>query len=135
VEWRYTGGPHGGWGSGSAWSSVDFAPSEDRPGGLFCYTSTTWITAIAPGVIARSNEGAVVLDLDGDGDESTGWTIMYLHISSEERVQAGIRVNAGDRIGHPSCEGGVSMGNGFLPIVRLACRTTRCRRFQWVAGL
>jgi LysM repeat protein len=108
VEWRYTGGPHGGWGSGSAWSSVDFAPSEDRPEGMFCYTSDVWVTAVAPGIIARADEGAVVLDLDGDGDESTGWTIMYLHIASEDRVEAGIRVNAGDRIGHPSCAGGFS---------------------------
>jgi LasA protease len=108
VEWRYTGGPHGGWGSGSAWSSIDFAPSEDRPQGLFCYTSDTWLTAVAPAVVARAGEGQVVLDLDGDGDEATGWTIMYLHVASEEMVQTGIRVNAGDRIGHPSCAGGFS---------------------------
>jgi LasA protease len=108
VEWRYTGGPHGGWGSGSAWSSVDFAPSEDRPQGLFCYVSDSWLTALAPAVVARAGEGAVVLDLDGDGNESTGWTIMFLHLASEDMVQEGIRVNAGDRIGHPSCAGGFS---------------------------
>jgi LasA protease len=108
VEWRYTGGPHGGWGSGSAWSSVDFAPSEDRPNGLFCYVSDTWVTALAPALVARAGEGQIVLDLDGDGDESTGWTIMYLHLADEDMVQAGIRVNAGDRIGHPSCAGGFS---------------------------
>lgn len=109
VEWRYTGGPHGGWGSGSAWSSVDFAPSEDRPSdGSFCYVSASWLTAVAPAIVARAGEGAVVLDLDGDGDESTGWTVLYLHVASEDMVQTGMRVNAGDRIGHPSCAGGFS---------------------------
>ncbi|MDQ7034376.1 MAG: LysM peptidoglycan-binding domain-containing protein [Anaerolineae bacterium] len=28
VEWRLTGGPHGGWNTGSAWASIDFAPSR-----------------------------------------------------------------------------------------------------------
>jgi len=37
-----------------------------------CYVSPNWVTAAAPGVIARSGEGYVVLDLDGDGDEHTG---------------------------------------------------------------
>src|SRR5690606_37535414 len=68
--WFYTGGPHGGWGSGSAWSAVDFAPPDERPaGGSSCYVSEYFATAVAPGVIARSGDGAVVLDLDGDGDE------------------------------------------------------------------
>ena len=108
-DWRYTGGPHGGWGSGSAWASLDFAPGEERPlDGAFCYISNQWITAAAPGIIARAGEGSLVLDLDADGDESTGWTIMYLHIASDGMAQQGIRVNAGDRVGRPSCAGGVS---------------------------
>ena len=108
-DWRYTGGPHGGWGSGSAWASLDFAPGEDRPSdGAFCYTSNQWITAVAPGIIARAGEGSLVLDLDADGDESTGWTIMYLHLATDGMAQQGIRVNAGDRIGRPSCAGGFS---------------------------
>lgn len=106
--WFYTGGPHGGWGTGSAWSAVDFAPPDDRTDGVFCYTSQFWATAVASGVIERSHEGVVVLDLDGDGDESTGWTVLYLHLASEDRVAPGTRVNPGDRIGHPSCEGGFS---------------------------
>src|SRR5690606_8939231 len=27
--WFFTGGPHGGWGSGSAWAAIDFAPPDD----------------------------------------------------------------------------------------------------------
>lgn len=109
IEWRYTGGPHGGWGSGSAWASLDFAPSEeDRADGVFCYISDWWLTAVAPGVIARAGEGVIVLDLDADGDESTGWSVMYLHMSDDGMVEEGIRVNAGDRVGRPSCAGGFS---------------------------
>jgi LasA protease len=33
-----------------------------------------------------------------------------MHIESRDRVQPGTYVFAGDRIGHPSCEGGVSNG-------------------------
>ncbi|MBZ0295569.1 MAG: hypothetical protein K8L99_23630, partial [Anaerolineae bacterium] len=48
--------------------------------------------------------------LDGDRDETTGWSIMYLHIDSQGRVAVGTQVAVGDRIGRPSCEGGVSNG-------------------------
>jgi LasA protease len=61
-------------------------------------------------VVTRSENGVVVLDLDGDGLEQTGWTVLYLHIESRDRVPAGSELKAGDRIGHPSCEGGVSDG-------------------------
>lgn len=105
--WFFTGGAHGGWGSGSSWAALDFAPPDDRQDTL-CYVSNYWVTAVAPGVIARSQDGSVVLDLDGDGDESTGWTILYLHIATTDRVQAGTMVRAGDRIGRASCEGGFS---------------------------
>jgi hypothetical protein len=33
-----------------------------------------------------------------------------MHIESRDRVEAGAYVTAGDLIGHPSCEGGVSNG-------------------------
>jgi LasA protease len=105
--WYYTGGAHGGWGAGSAWASLDFAPPDERvAGSAFCYTSDYFVRAIAPGVIARSEGGAVVLDLDGDGDESTGWTIFYLHLA--DTIPVGTVVIAGDAIGKPSCAGGVS---------------------------
>ena len=105
--WSFTGGPHGGWGSGSAWAALDFAPADDTLG---CVASEAWVTAVADGIIVRSENGSVVQDLDGDGLEQTGWSILYLHIESRDRVSAGAAVNTGDRIGHPSCEGGVSSG-------------------------
>ncbi len=109
--WFFTGGPHGGWGSGSAWAAVDFAPPDDRPDGSpACYVSEFWATAVADGIIARSEAGSVILDLDGDGDESTGWSVLYLHLASEGRIATGERVTIGTPIGKPSCEGGFSNG-------------------------
>jgi murein DD-endopeptidase MepM/ murein hydrolase activator NlpD len=73
-------------------------------------SSDAWVVAVTDGVILRSEYGEVVEDLDGDGYEQTGWTVLYMHIESRDRVSVGDRVKAGDRIGHPSCEGGVSNG-------------------------
>jgi murein DD-endopeptidase MepM/ murein hydrolase activator NlpD len=105
--WSFTGGPHGGWDTGSAWAAVDFAPPGEAAG---CSQSEAWITAIADGLIVRAYDGAVIQDLDGDGYEQTGWVVFYMHIESRDRVEAGAYVTAGDLIGHPSCEGGVSNG-------------------------
>lgn len=105
--WYFTGGPHPAFGTGSAWGALDFAPPGEAYG---CYTSPEWVTAMADGLIVRSGDGAVVQDLDGDGYEQTGWTILYFHIASSGRVQEGRFLKAGDDIGHPSCEGGVSNG-------------------------
>jgi len=107
--WYYTGGPHGGYGSGSAWGAIDFAPPDDiTQVDSACYVSEFFATAVAPGVIARTAVGTVILDLDGDGNEATGWTILYLHIDETDRVTAGTIVETGDPIGRPSCEGGFS---------------------------
>jgi len=105
--WSFTSGPHAGWADGSAWAALDFAPPGEQLG---CYITDEWVTAVADGLIVRSSSGAVVLDLDGDGLEQTGWTILYMHIETRDRVAAGARVKTGDRIGHPSCEGGFSNG-------------------------
>lgn len=107
VPWSFTSGPHGGWNTGSAWAALDFAPPGEPMG---CALSDAWVTAVAPGVITRSDHGAVVQDLDGDGNEHTGWVVFYMHMDSSERVQVGDLLQAGDRIGHPSCEGGFSTG-------------------------
>lgn len=105
--WSFTGGPHGGWGSGSGWAALDFAPPGEPMG---CVISDYWTTAVADGVITYSDHGTILLDLDGDGYDQTGWSVLYLHIDSEGRLPAGTRVKAGDPIGRPSCEGGVSNG-------------------------
>ena len=105
--WAYTGGPHTGWGTGPPFAAVDFAPPSVVGG---CVPSNEWNTAVADGVVVRSEPGIVVLDLDGDGDERTGWVLFYLHVATEGRVPAGATLKAGDKIGHPSCEGGTSTG-------------------------
>ncbi len=103
--WFYTGGPHGGWGDGSAWAALDFVPDE---GYLGCQPASAWATAAAPGLVIYSQEGEVMIDLDEDGYDETGWVLFYLHVGSQGRVPVDTRVKVGDPIGHPSCEGGFS---------------------------
>jgi LysM repeat protein len=116
VQWNYTGGPHNGWGqinpsiygrTHTVYAAVDFGPPT-KDGG--CSPSDSWVVASAPGLVVRSENGAVVVDLDGDGYEQTGWNILYMHIARKDRVPAGTWLETNDRIGHASCEGGVSTG-------------------------
>ena len=107
VGWAFTGGPHTGWGSMEPWAALDFAPPSGVTG---CFESSLYTTAVADGQVIRDGEGILVLDLDSDGDEHTGWVIFYLHIAKENRVPVGTYVKAGDPLGHPSCEGGRSTG-------------------------
>lgn len=102
--WHLTGGPHGGWGSASGWAALDFVPGDAAIGG--CWVADAWARAAAPGVVARNDGGEILLDLDGDGDVRTGWVLQYLHIAN--RVAEGSRLQAGDPVGQPSCEGGAA---------------------------
>ncbi len=52
----------------------------------------------------------MIQDLDNDGLEQTGWTVLYMHVDTRDRVRPGTFLPAGGKIGHPSCEGGVSSG-------------------------
>jgi LasA protease len=106
-NWNLTGGPHADWASASPMGAVDFAPAGE---GVGCFIARRWAAASAPGVVTRSENGMVLLDLDGDGKEQTGWVLLYLHLADYERVPAGTVVQTGDRLGHPSCEGGISTG-------------------------
>jgi len=107
ATWSFTGGPHGGWDSGSAWAALDFGPPGDAAG---CVSSDEWVVAAADGWIVRAGDGAVIQDLDGDGYEQTGWVIFYMHIETRDRVTPKTYLYAGERVGHPSCEGGFSNG-------------------------
>ena len=105
--WYYSGGPHGGWGDGSSWAAIDFIPPDTRVG---CYDSDAWVTAVADGPVVRTDTGIVVQALAGGEREQTGWTVLYLYVATRDQVAEGTQLKAGDRIGHPSCEGGVSDG-------------------------
>ncbi len=105
VTWYYTGGPHPGYGSQGALAAIDFTTDERNIG---CAVSRQWATAMAPGLVVHSREGLVLQDLDNDGFVGTGWVLTYMHVAAEGRVQTGTMLKAGDNVGHPSCEGGIS---------------------------
>jgi LasA protease len=105
--WSYSGGPHGAWERDGAWAAVDFAPGSLVPG---CFDTDVYTEAAAAGLVVRSENGVITIDLDGDGREQTGWVLIYLHVAEKDRVPAGTWVERGDLLGHPSCEGGFSTG-------------------------
>lgn len=107
VDWAFTGGPHSAWGSDGPLAALDLAPSTDKTG---CSPSDRWALATASGLVVRSGNGVVVIDMDGDGHEQTGWNIVYLHLANKGRVALGEWVEQNDPIGHASCEGGNSTG-------------------------
>lgn len=106
-RWSLTGGPHYSWNTGSPRGAIDFAPVTGEPA---CSISRSWVTASASGTIVRAANNVVVIDLDGDGNEQTGWTIVYVHIAGQDMISSGQSVEIGDPIGHPSCERGVNTG-------------------------
>jgi murein DD-endopeptidase MepM/ murein hydrolase activator NlpD len=104
-SWTYTGGPHTGWGTGAPFSAIDFAPASDTHG-CFLAASDQYATAMADGLVVRSDIDGTIIDLDKDGDERTGWVLYYLHLATNARIQVGREVKAGEPVGYPSCEGG-----------------------------
>jgi hypothetical protein len=122
--WYYAAGPHSPSGPGGARAAVDFAPPPAAATG--CLPAVAWVTAAAPGLVTRSDAQGVVVDTDDDGFDGTGWSLVYRHLATVDRVAAGTRVRRGDRLGHPSCEGG-------LPT---QTRVSLARRFngEWVAA-
>ena len=104
AAWAFTGGPHGAWEHDGPLAALDFAPASAKTG---CVPSDHWIVSAAPGLVVRSGNGVVVVDMDGDGSEQTGWNILYLHVAAKDRVAKGEWVEMNDLIGHASCEGGI----------------------------
>jgi LasA protease len=107
--WSFLWGPHSAWEiEGGALAALDFGPGVEHT--TPCYDSVSWVLASTAGQVVRSGNGIVVLDLDNDGYEQTGWDLMYLHIATKDRVPLGTWLNKDDRVGHPSCEGGRANG-------------------------
>jgi murein DD-endopeptidase MepM/ murein hydrolase activator NlpD len=123
VTWSFISGPHAAWEPGSPWAALDFAPPASEGG---CLPSDQWVVAPAAGLVVRSGDGVVVIDLDGDGREQSGWNILLLHVATDDRIPVGVNVEAGDRIGHPSCEGGRSTGTHV--------HITRKFNGEWIAA-
>jgi murein DD-endopeptidase MepM/ murein hydrolase activator NlpD len=109
--WSFTSGPHKAWENEGSWAALDFAPASDKNG---CLPTKAWVVAAGDGPVVRVGAGLVLQDLDGktpsDGAEQTGWAILYMHIAGQDRVAEGTYLKAGQRIGHPSCEGGPATG-------------------------
>ena len=103
--WAYTGGPHTGWGTGEPFAALDFAPASDTTG-CVSVGPDEYASAMADGLVVRSDIDGTIIDLDKDGDERTGWVLYYLHLATGGRIHIGQEVKAGDPIGYPSCEGG-----------------------------
>ncbi len=108
--WSFSGGPHAAWERQGALAALDFAPASATQG---CVQSDQWVLAPANGKVVRIDTGVVILDLDEDGNEQTGWVLLFLHIQKDGRVTLGTTLKTGDKIGHPSCEGGASTGTHF----------------------
>jgi LasA protease len=103
--WYFSGGPHPAWGDGDAWAALDFAPPDVRG---HCAVSNERATAAASGLVLRSGDGKVYIDLDGDGHEQTGWVLFYLHVVPADGIQPGTSLAQGDLVGYASCEGGMA---------------------------
>ncbi len=106
-RWSLTGGPHYSWNTGSPRGALDFAPVTGEPA---CAVSRAWVLASASGRVVRSAQNVVVIDLDGDGHEQTGWNIVYVHIAEQDSIGMGEYVDLDQSIGHPSCERGRATG-------------------------
>jgi murein DD-endopeptidase MepM/ murein hydrolase activator NlpD len=105
--WSFSGGPHSAWERQGALAALDFAPAAAVQG---CVDSDHWILAPASGQVVRVDEGVVILDLDDDGREQTGWVMLFLHVATAGKAELGEFIPKDGKIGHPSCEGGVSTG-------------------------
>ena len=107
LAWSFTAGPHPDWNTGTPPGALDFAPID---GGAPCAVSREWVLASAPGVVIRAEDGALLVDLDGDGHAQTGWVLLYMHVAQKGRVAVGAHLNTNDPVGHSSCEGGNATG-------------------------
>ena len=84
-EWVLTGGLHNDWNTGTPLGALDFAPNTDEPD---CAVSIAWVLASAAGLVTRSNDGVLTLDLLDDNGNTTGWVLLYIHLP----IRTGLRL-------------------------------------------
>ena len=112
--WNLTGGPHPAWGDEGTFAALDFAPTGTKD----CSRPNVWVLSASNGLVSRAWNALVVVDIDMDGDEHTGWVLIYQHIAESiyqynpprDKVKAGEIVHTGGFIGYPSCVGGFASG-------------------------
>lgn len=105
-SWCFSNGPHGAWDAKGPEAAVDLAPPQDE----YSDALSRMLVASASGCVVRSEKNTVVIDLDCDGLEQTGWNIFFYHLSEEGRARAKSKVRQGQKIGYASSAGGVSSG-------------------------
>lgn len=101
--WSYTAGPHSAWEKHGPQAAIDF-----NPGGYenSCEPPQEWVVAMSSGRVARLEPGVLLLDLDGDGNENTGWVVLYVHLLVNYDIKVGDWLENDTIIGFPSCLGG-----------------------------
>jgi murein DD-endopeptidase MepM/ murein hydrolase activator NlpD len=92
---------------GTPLGALDFAPNVRNAG---CAVAASYARAAATGRVTRADNGVVVLTLEDENGQPTGWEVLYLHIAAQDSISKGTRLNTNDPIGHPSCEGGSATG-------------------------
>jgi len=116
VVWNFTGGPHNGWRDSAPWAAIDFAPPLATPG---CTESTDWVVAPSSGIITRIGPGLLAHTVGDEDTELFGWTLVYMHLRVEKfKLRVGQRVQVGERLGRPSCDGGLEATGTHLHLAR-----------------
>lgn len=105
--WAYTAGPHYSWVEGTPLGAIDFAPNIKDAG---CLVSHLYARAVAAGTVTRADNGVIMLTLEDENSQPTGWEVLYLHIAAQDSARLGAHLAANDPVGHPSCEGGSATG-------------------------
>ncbi len=98
--WSFAGVEESIWASGKTWSSILFTPTGDSQ---ICSRTNSATIAVADGIVARSEFGTVVLDLDGDGDERTGWVVVYTALANDGRATQDEVLLQGNQLGRANC--------------------------------
>jgi hypothetical protein len=109
--WRYTGGAHPAWRAPhTAPVAVDFAPPSNFVDGMagrthVCQPAPEWALSPLAGTVTRSDDARLWIVGDDGHTE-----VLVLHMSDQPAV--GTHLAAGDRIGHPACQGSNLSSNG-----------------------
>ncbi len=113
--WALTGGLHSDWIAGTPSGAIDFAPVTGEPP---CAISRAWLRALRRRDRDPLGEWDFAAGPGGWNRQTTGWELLFMHVSKQDRPAVGTRLKTDDPIGHPSCEGGLASGT-HVHIARL----------------